>query len=83
MENKIPKSKHILEFEKKYNRSITDDDFISTNLLKKEGISEFLANALEGYYPCDYDWPRARLASALLGRSAAIVDRAILDKYKV
>ena len=79
----IPKSKHIVDFENKYNRSITDDEFISTNLLKKEGIIEFLANASEGYYPCNYDWPRARLASALLGRNAAKVDRAILTKYKL
>ena len=84
------RSKHVVAFEKKYGKKITDDAFISKNLLKREGIRQILSKGRGAYYSAGSRpntsaaaWARARLASALLGRNAAKVDRAILTKYKV
>ena len=84
------RSKHTVDFEKKYGTKITDDAFISKNLLKREGIKQVLSKGRGAYYSAGSRpntsaaaWARARLASVLLGRKARQVDKEIWEKYKV
>lgn len=84
------RSRHVIKFEKKYGVKITDDAWISKNLLKREGIKQILSKGRGAYYSAGSrpnvsatQWARARLASALTGGKAKNVDKAILDKYKV
>jgi len=84
------RSGHVVAFEKKYGTKITDDAFISKNLLKREGIKQVLSKGRGAYYSAgsrpntsSAAWARARLASVLLGRKARQVDKAIWEKYKV
>lgn len=84
------RSSHVIKFEKRYGKKITDDDWISKNLLRREGIKQILAKGRGAYYSSGSrpnvtptQWARARLASALTGGASARVDKAILDKYKV
>jgi hypothetical protein len=69
---------------------ITDDAWISKNLLSRTGIKQIIKKGVAAYYNAGSrpnttpsQWARARLASALTGGGAAKVDKAILDKYKV
>jgi hypothetical protein len=80
---RVPRSKHVVDFEKKYGTKITNDSFISKNLLKREGIELVLSKATRAYYTSNQGWARARLASVLLGRTARTVDQDIWNKYKV
>ena len=68
---------HVKDFEKKYGAKITDDEFISKNLLKKEGIEKLLAKSRSDYYSTNNYYPRVRLASFLLGRKSRLVDNDI------
>jgi len=87
---KTQRSKHVVDFEKKYGTKITNDSFISKNLLKREGIKQVLSKGRGAYYSAgsrpntsSQAWARARLASVLLGRKARVVDKNIWNKYKV
>tara|TARA_R100001440_G_scaffold25806_1_gene41958 strand:+ start:97 stop:480 length:384 start_codon:yes stop_codon:yes gene_type:complete len=87
---KTKRSVHVIKFEKRYNKKITNDAWISKNLLSREGIKQILKKGVAAYYNAGSrpnttpaQWSRARLASALTGGGAAKVDRAILTKYKV
>ncbi len=84
------RSSHVVKFEKRYGKKITDDAWISKNLLSRAGISQILSKGRGAYYSAGSRpnvsaaaWARARLASALTGGGAAKVDRAILNKYKI
>ena len=84
------RSGHVVAFEKKYGTKITNDSFISKNILKREGIRQVLTKGRGAYYSAgsrpntnSAAWARARLASVLLGRKARQVDKAIWEKYKV
>ena len=59
-----------IEFEKKYNRKITDDDFIHEHLLSREGILEILNRINDFYYRPDDYFARACLASVIMDSSS-------------
>jgi hypothetical protein len=87
---KTKRSVHVIKFEKRYGKKITDDAWISKNLLSRTGIKQIIKKGVAAYYNAGSrpnttpsQWARARLASALTGGGAAKVDKAILDKYKV
>ena len=84
------RSSLVVRFEKKYGTKITDDKFISKNLLRMEGIKKVLSKGRGAYYSSGSrpnvsaeQWARARLASVLLGGAARKVDKKIFDEYKI
>ena len=84
------RSVHVVKFEKKYGKKITDDAWISKNLLRRAGIKQIISKGIGAYYSSGsrpnttpQQWARARLASALTGGGASKTDKAILEKYKV
>jgi hypothetical protein len=84
------RSSFVVRFEKKYGTKITDDKYISKNLLKMAGIKEILSKGRGAYYSAGSrpnvtaeQWARARLASVLVGGAARRVDKKIYDKYKI
>ena len=87
---KSKRSRHVIKFEKRYGKKITDDEWIGKNLLRPAGIKQILKKGAGAYYSSGSrpnqtvaSWSRARLASALTGGAAAKVDKDILEKYKV
>ena len=87
---KSKRSRHVIKFEKRYGKKITDDEWIGKNLLRPTGIKQILKKGAGAYYSSGSrpnqtvaSWSRARLASALTGGAAAKVDKDILEKYKV
>ena len=87
---KTKRSSLVERFEKKYGTKITDDKFITKNLLKAEGLKQVLSKGRGAYYSSGSrpnvtaeQWARARLASVLLGGPARKVDKKIWDKYKI
>ncbi len=87
---KSKRSSHVIKFEKRYGKKITDDEWIGKNLLRPTGIKQILKKGAGAYYSSGSrpnqtvaSWSRARLASALTGGAAAKVDKDILEKYKV
>ena len=87
---KSQRSKHVIKFEKRHGKKITDDTWISKNLITRTGIKKILDKGRGAYYSSgsrpnqsSESWARARLASALTGGAAAKVDKNILEKYKV
>ena len=86
---KNKRSPHVVKFEKKYNHKITDDAFISKNIISKEGIKQILSKGRGAYKSGGSrpnqntdSWARARLASVIMGGKARNVDKAIWEKYK-
>ena len=84
------KSSHIIKFEKKYGKKITDKKWINDNLYKNKGQEESLRKGRGAYYSSGSrpnqtpeSWALARLASVLTGGKARNVDKKIWDKYKV
>jgi hypothetical protein len=87
---KSKRSNHVIDFENKYGRKISDYRWISKNLLKMRGIKEVLRKGRGAYFSGGSrpnqnpeSWARARLASMLLGRGARKVDIHIWNKYRV
>ena len=87
---KSKRSSHVIKFEKRYGKKITDDAWIGKNLLRPAGIKQILKKGAGAYYSSGSrpnqtvaSWSRARLASALTGGAAAKIDKDILEKYKV
>jgi len=83
------RSKFVVEFEKKYNRKITDDEFISKQILGKKGIEQILDKGMAAYYSSGsrpnqtkFSWARARLASVIMGGPARKVDASIWEKFR-
>ena len=87
---KSKRSSHVIKFEKRYGKKITDDEWIGKNLLRPAVIKQILKKGAGAYYSSGSrpnqtvaSWSRARLASALTGGGAAKVDKDILEKYKI
>ena len=86
---KTKRSSHVVAFEKKYGEKITNDSFISKNIISKTGIDEILSKGRGAYYSAGSrpnvsatQWARARLASVIMGGPARKVDKSIWEKYK-
>tara|TARA_R100000935_G_scaffold33704_1_gene54148 strand:- start:575 stop:949 length:375 start_codon:yes stop_codon:yes gene_type:complete len=87
---KTKRSSWVVKFEKKYNKKITDLDWISKNLLKRTGINKVLEKGAAAYYNSGsrpnvsvFQWKYARLASVLLNGAARRVDKNEWEKYKI
>ena len=86
---KSRRSRHVVAFEKKYGRKITDKQFIYKNIISKKGVDEILSKARGAFFSSGSrpnqtpaSWSNARLASVIMGGKARDVDKAIWDKYK-
>ena len=86
---KSKRSSHVVKFENKYGEKITNDSFISKNIISKTGIDKILSKGRGAYYSSGSrpnqtadSWARARLASVIMGGKARQVDKDIWDKYK-
>jgi hypothetical protein len=86
---KTKRSVHVVAFEKKYNRKITDKQFIYKNIISKTGVDKILAKGRGAYFSSGSrpnqtpaSWSNARLASVIMNGAARKVDKAIWDKYK-
>ena len=83
------RSSLVVRFEKKYGTKITDDKFISKNIISQTGINKILAKGTAAYYNQGSrpnvnpsQWSRARLAGVILNSPARKVDKDIWEKYK-
>ena len=83
------RSEHIIKFEKKYNRKITDKDFIDKHILSKKGQNQILKKGRGAYYSSgsrpnqtSSSWAYARLASVITGGKARKVDNKIWQEEK-
>tara|TARA_R100000951_G_scaffold79701_1_gene67568 strand:- start:52 stop:441 length:390 start_codon:yes stop_codon:yes gene_type:complete len=86
---KTKRSSHTVKFEKKYGTKITNDSFISKNIISQTGINKILSKGRGAYYSAGSrpnttaeQWARARLASVIVGGKARAVDIDIWQKYK-
>lgn len=82
------RSSYVERFEKKYGTKITDDKFISKNIISKTGINQILQKGRGAYFSAGSrpnvkpeQWARARLASVILNGPARKVDKTIWEKY--
>lgn len=87
---KSKRSRFVVAFEKKYGTKITDDKFISKNIISQKGIDEILDKGRGAYFSggsrpnqTPESWARARLASVLVKGPAYKVDKKIFEKYKI
>jgi|TARA_R100000655_G_scaffold31331_1_gene62810 hypothetical protein len=78
------------KFEEKYDKKITDLDFISKNIIKREGINKILSKGKGAFYSAGsrpnqtaFSWAYARLGSVIMNGPARKVDQAIWNEYKV
>ena len=78
------RSQWIVKFEKRYNRKITDKDFIDKNIISKKGQNKILSKGRGAYYSSgsrpnqtSSSWAYARLASVIMGGKARKVDNNI------
>ena len=78
------RSEHIVKFEKRYNRKITDKNFIDKHILSKKGQNQILSKGRGAYYSSgsrpnqtSSSWAYARLASVIMGGKARKVDNKI------
>jgi len=83
------RSAHIIKFEKRYNRKITDKDFIDKHILSKKGQNQILKKGRGAYYSSgsrpnqsSSSWAFARLASVITGGKARKVDNKIWQSEK-
>tara|TARA_B110000285_G_scaffold43460_1_gene48346 strand:+ start:4520 stop:4921 length:402 start_codon:yes stop_codon:yes gene_type:complete len=83
------RSQWLIKFEKKYNRKITDKDFIHKNIISKKGQNLILKKGRGAYYSSgsrpnqnSSSWAYARLASVIVGGPARKVDNKIWLEYK-
>ena len=86
---KSKRSKFVVAFEKKYGTKITDDKFISKNIISQKGIDEILDKGRGAYFSggsrpnqTPESWSRSRLASVIMNGNARKVDIKIWNKYK-
>jgi len=78
------RSQWIVKFEKRYNRKITDKNFIHKNIISKKGQNKILSKGKGAYYSSgsrpnqtSSSWSYARLASVIMGGKARKVDNNI------
>lgn len=83
------RSSHVIKFEKKYGKKITDEEFIHKNIITRTGQKKIKDKAMGAYYSggsrpnqTPSSWAFARLASVITGGGARKVDKNIWDKYK-
>jgi len=83
------RSSHVVQYEKKYGRKITDKQFIYKNIISKEGVDQIMDKGYAAYYSSGsrpnvtkFQWALSRLASVIMGNAARKVDSAIWNKYK-
>ena len=83
------RSPYVIKFEKKYGKKITDDSFISKNIISQKGIDEIMKKGRGAYMSSGSrpnttaeSWARARLASVIVGGPARKVDMDLWTKYK-
>ena len=86
---KSKRSSHVVKFEKKYGKKITDDKFIDKNIIRKKGIDLILDKGRGAYFSSGSrpnqtpeSWSRARLASVIMNGAARKVDLKIWNEYK-
>jgi hypothetical protein len=84
------RSSHVVAFEKKYNKKITDKTWISKNIISMTGIDKILSKGRGAYYSAGSrpnvsasQWAYARLASVIMGGPARKVDKNIWEEYKI
>lgn len=84
------RSSHVIKFEKKYNKKITDEDWIHKNIITRTGQKKIIEKAMGAYFSggsrpnqTPSSWGYARLASVIVGGPARKIDKTIWDKYKV
>ena len=89
VEYKTKRSSHVVKYEKKYGRPITDLQYIYKNIISKTGVDKILDKGMGAYYSAGSRpnvskeaWAYARLASVILGGKAREVDKEIWEKYK-
>ena len=87
---KSKRSSWAKKFEDKYGKKITDLDFISKNIIKREGINKILSKGKGAFYSAGsrpnqtaFSWAYARLGSVIMGGGARKVDKSIWDEYKL
>ncbi len=88
----MTKSQYTLKFEKKYGTNISNDKFISKNIISQTGINKILEKGRAAYHnnpgsvrpsvTSATQWARARLASVIVGGPARRFDKEIWEKYK-
>lgn len=83
------RSSYVIKFEKKYNKKITDEDWIHKNIITRTGQEKIKDKAMGAYYSggsrpnqTPSSWAFARLASVIVGGPARKIDKDIWDKYK-
>jgi len=86
---KTKRSVYVVAFEDKYGEKITNDSFISKNIISKTGIDKILEKGRGAYYSSgsrpntsSTAWARARLASVIMNGPARRVDKNIWNEYK-
>lgn len=86
---KSKRSSHVVKFENKYGTKITDDKFISKNIISQTGINKILDKGKGAYFSAGSrpnqtptSWARSRLASVIMNGKARKVDLSIWEKYK-
>jgi len=86
---KTKRSSHVVKYEKKYGRPITDLQYIYKNIISKTGVDKIMDKGMGAYYSAGSrpnvtkeQWAYARLASVILGGKAREVDKEIWEKYK-
>jgi len=84
------RSSHVIKFEKKYNKKITDEDWIHKNIITRTGQKKIIEKAMGAYFSggsrpnqTPSSWGYARLASVITGGGARKVDKDIWLKYRV
>jgi hypothetical protein len=83
------RSKHVVAFEKKYNKKITDKKFIHEKIITNKGQELIIDKGMGAYFSggsrpnqTPMSWSLARLASVIMNGPARKVDKKIWDKYK-
>ena len=81
------RSEWIVKFEKRYNRKITDKNFIDKHILSIKGQNQILSKGRGAYYSSGSrpnqtadSWAYARVASSITGGKSSKVDYHILEK---
>jgi len=87
------RSSYVIKFEKKYNKKITDEEFIQfihKNIITRTGQKQIIKKGMGAYFSSGsrpnqtpQSWSYARLASVIVGGPARQSDKKIWDKYKI
>ncbi len=86
---KSQRSTYVEQFEEKYDKKINDLEFISENIIKKEGIDKILTKGRKSYFGGSrpnqnmYSWSYGRLASVIMNGKARETDKSIWDEFNI